>query len=353
MGLNDLKLSSKIKEIKLSNYKKEKSLINLFIICIILLTTLSLILFSKIDQIKKIEKENHSLKNAIYFDLNSIDSLNEKLQELKSSILNIKNDIDENKIKHLSYKKEYQKNSKTIYSQNDNINSLILENEKKKLELKQLISNNKTIDEINISYPQYLVETYQKQLNVLTQKYKTIIKNKAKFELGESTILSNSYYFYNLIKWIFLNDNLIYNLSISSFIERITKESFQNICLYYSNILIVILTEDDEIIGAFTFIDNFKKDYKKDEKAFLFNLSKGKRYLINGSKRPFFIDSNHIITFGTGDLTISNDGININFPQNYGDNSTKKNEITNGKSFVKIKIIEIFYLNAIYNDIYD
>ena len=132
MGLNDLKLSSKIRKIEVSSYQKEKSSIIIFIIIITLLTTLSLLLFSKTEQIKKIENENHSLKNAIYSDLNSIDSLNKKLQELKSAILNIKNDINENKIKHLYYEKEYQKNSKTINSQNNNINSLILENKKKK-----------------------------------------------------------------------------------------------------------------------------------------------------------------------------------------------------------------------------
>ena len=355
MGLNDLKLSSKIRKIEVSSYQKEKSSIIIFIIIITLLTTLSLLLFSKTDQIKKIENENHSLKNAIYSDLNSIDSLNKKLQELKSAILNIKNDINENKIKHLYYEKEYQKNSKTINSQNNNINSLILENKKKKIELKELISSNKTLDEINISYPQYLVETYQKQLNDLNQKYKTISKNKVKFELGESLILSNSYYYYNLTKWIFPDGYLIYNLVYSSVNKTISKEIFQSIFLDYnlSNILIVILTEDDEIIGGFTYIENSKDGYRNDKNTFLFNLSKGKRYLINDSRRAFFFDSNNMITFGTGYLTISNYGLYINFPSNYGDNSAQKNEITNGKSFVKIKIIEIFYLNALYDDIND
>ena len=355
MGLNDLKLSSNIKEIELSIYQKEKSSINIFIISITLLTTLSLILFSKTDQIKKIEKENHSLKNAIYFDLNSIDSLNKKLQELKSSIINIKNDIDESKIKHSYYEKEYLKNAKTIDSQNNKINLLIVKNKKKKLELKELISNIKTISEINISYPQYLFENYQKQLNDLTQKYQNITKNKIKLELGESLILSNSYYYYNLTKWIFPDGYLIYNLVYSSVNKTISKEIFQSIFLDYnlSNILIVILTEDDEIIGGFTYIENSKDGYRNDKNAFLFNLSKGKRYLINDTRRAFFFDSNNMITFGTGYLTISNYGLYINFPSNYGDNSTQKNEITNGKSFVKIKIIEIFYLNALYDDIND
>ncbi len=62
--------------------------------------------------------------------------------------------------------------------------------------------------------------------------------------------------------------------------------------------------------------------YKKNDKSFWFNLSKGKRYLTNDSRRYFFIDSNYMITFGIGDLIISNHGVNINFPWNYVDNST-------------------------------
>ena len=93
----------------------------------------------------------------------------------------------------------------------------------------------------------------------------------------------------------------------------LSKEIFQSIFLDYnlSNILIVILTEDDEIIGGFTYIENSKDGYRNDKNTFLFNLSKGKRYLINDSRRAFFFDSNNMITFGTGYLTISNYGLYI------------------------------------------
>ena len=67
MGLNDLKLSSNIKEIELSIYQKEKSSINIFIISITLLTTLSLILFSKTDQIKKNRKRESFIKKCDIF----------------------------------------------------------------------------------------------------------------------------------------------------------------------------------------------------------------------------------------------------------------------------------------------
>ena len=360
MEKDDIKLSTSLKKkiIKNQYYNiKEKNPITFFIIELILLSILFLVFFQKTDQIRKIEKENHYLNNSIYKDLNKIDILNKQLNNLQSSIDAIKNNINENEIKHSISERKYIENSKKIDNQNDNINSLISKNYKKKIQLNKLIKKYNDIIKSNNSSPEIknIIEEYEKKLNELIEKYQNITKNKMNFQLGKSLILLTYSQYLTLTNWIFPGGDLMYNLIYSSTYQDLSIEKLKNICFNndLSNILMVILTEDNEIIGGFTFIESSKGGYRNDKNAFLFNLNNTKRYLIKDSRRAIYSESINIITFGTGDLTISDSGVNVNFPQNFGDENTKENEITNGKSFVKIKIIEIFYLFVNYNDVYD
>lgn len=128
----------------------------------------------------------------------------------------------------------------------------------------------------------------------------------------------------------------------------------------YHHILAVVETENGNRFGGYT-SDNFSPEslgltstsiglLKQDKSAFLFNLDTKKIYNIKKQDVSRALDCDEYFTFcfGEGDLLLrdqfmSNGGSSY-FPDCYGDDDTKKNELTNGEETFVVKSFEIYHV---------
>jgi preprotein translocase subunit SecG len=128
----------------------------------------------------------------------------------------------------------------------------------------------------------------------------------------------------------------------------------------YHHILAIIETENGNRFGGYT-SDNFSPQtlglsstnielLKQDHSAFLFNLDQKKIYNIKKKDITRALDCDEYFTFcfGEGDLLLRNqfmtNGGSSNFPDCYGDENTKKFELTNGEENFTVKSFEIYHV---------
>ena len=128
----------------------------------------------------------------------------------------------------------------------------------------------------------------------------------------------------------------------------------------YHHILALVETENGNRFGGYT-SDNFSPEtlgltstsiglLKQDRSAFLFNLDTKKYYNIKKKDISRALDCDDYFTFcfGEGDLLLrdqflTNGGMS-SFPDCYGDENTKKNELTNGEENFTVKSFEIYHV---------
>lgn len=128
----------------------------------------------------------------------------------------------------------------------------------------------------------------------------------------------------------------------------------------YHHVLALIETENGNRFGGYT-SDNFSPDtlgltstsiglLKQDRSAFLFNLDTKKYYNIKKKDISRALDCDDYFTFcfGEGDLLLrdqflTNGGMST-FPDCYGDENTKKSELTNGEETFTVKSFEIYHV---------
>ena len=128
----------------------------------------------------------------------------------------------------------------------------------------------------------------------------------------------------------------------------------------YHHVLALIETENGNRFGGYT-SDNFSPDtlgltstsiglLKQDRSAFLFNLDTKKYYNIKKKDISRALDCDDYFTFcfGEGDLLLrdqflTNGGMS-SFPDCYGDENTKKGELTNGEETFTVKSFEIYHV---------
>ena len=126
----------------------------------------------------------------------------------------------------------------------------------------------------------------------------------------------------------------------------------------YHHILVLIETMNGNRFGGYT-SDNFTPQtfgltstsielFKRDKAAFLFNLDSKKVFNIKPQEAVKALDCDDYFTlcFGEGDLLLrdkflSSGGIST-FPEYYGDENTKENELTNGEKEFEIKAFEVY-----------
>lgn len=126
----------------------------------------------------------------------------------------------------------------------------------------------------------------------------------------------------------------------------------------YHHILVLIETDKGNRFGGYT-SDNFTPQtfgltstsielFKRDNAAFLFNLDAKKIYNIKPKEisKALDCDDYFALCFGEGDLLLrdkflTSGGIS-NFPEYYGDENTKENELTNGEKEFWIKSFEVY-----------
>ena len=126
----------------------------------------------------------------------------------------------------------------------------------------------------------------------------------------------------------------------------------------FHHTLVLIETENGNRFGGYT-SDNFTPGTfgltstsievtKKDTSAFLFNLDLKKIYNVKKEYAASAIDSDDFFTlcFGEGDLLLRDQFLTkgglSTFPNYYGDENTKENELTNGEKEFEVKYFEIY-----------
>ena len=128
----------------------------------------------------------------------------------------------------------------------------------------------------------------------------------------------------------------------------------------YHHILALVETENGNRFGGYT-SDNFSPEtlgltstsiglLKQDRSAFLFNLDTKKYYNIKKKDVSRALDCDDYFTFcfGEGDLLLrdqfmTNGGMS-SFPDCYGDENSKKHELTNGEETFTVKSFEIYHV---------
>ena len=129
----------------------------------------------------------------------------------------------------------------------------------------------------------------------------------------------------------------------------------------YHHVLAIIETENGNRFGGYT-SDNFSPQslgltstsiglLKQDRSAFLFNLDKKKYYDVKKKDAVRALDCDDFFTlcFGEeGDLLLRDqfmtNGGTSNFPDCYGDENTKRLELTNGEESFIVKSFEIYHV---------
>lgn len=264
---------------------------------------------------EKLEKEIKIFKTEQLNSLQLLKSKNENLIEINKNI---------SKLFHINYE-EYENREKLfeykIEEDNETLNELINE-----LKNKTLMRN-------------YL----EKKLDLLEEKiYKEIPNIKMK-----SSILEYENEKINLLtRWISsLNIGEIkkYKLIFSAKDYNFDSFYFHEICRQdITNTLIIIKTENNEIIGGFTFASweaNTLLNY--DDKAFVFNLNQKQKFRISNPSCAINSRINEGPIFGVYDLIINGNKMKVQEKmESYGDNNLGlKQEVINIVNYEVFNVI--------------
>ena len=124
--------------------------------------------------------------------------------------------------------------------------------------------------------------------------------------------------------------------------DKFDPETFHKRC-DKNSVLVLLKTDRNERIGAFTKASFDGFEIKRDPSSALFNIDKGDYYpLANPEYTSIVCDPNELPQFGA-DLKIKSNGQGINsFPCNYGDKNENVLEDLTKKEVFKIENLEIY-----------
>ena len=289
---------------------------------IILKTKLNNIINKK-NNISKLKFDNEKLENEINLikeeQINNLLMYKRENENLKEINKNMDDEI------HKNYE-EYELREKLIEYKIDEDNETLSE---LKYEL-----NNKTL----------IMKNLEKELDELEEKIYIDIPN---VKMKSSILESDSEKINLITKWLSslgLGKIVKYKLIFSAQDYNFDSFAFHDICSKdITNTLIIIKTEDNDIIGGFTFASWEPKSLVNyDDKAFVFNLNKKLRFRI--SNPSFAINSkiNEGPIFGLYDLIINGNKMKVQEKmESYGDNDL-------GIEHDVVKIINYEVFNVIF-----
>ena len=297
----------------------------------------------------------------IIFTSNKIDEKKIILSNKLNRVVNKKNNIskliiDNEKLKkEIDILKDEQMNSLQICKNeneklmmiNKNISDEIHKNyeefelRKKLLEYK-IDEDNETLIELKkeLNNKSLIMENMEKELDKLEEKIYTEIPD---IKIKSSIIEFDEEKINLITKWLTsLNIGQIkkYKLIFSAQENNFDSFSFHEICSKdVTNTLILIKTEDNDIIGGFTFASwepNSLISY--DDKAFVFNLNKKQKFRITNPSSAINSRINEGPIFGMYDLIINGNKMKVQEKmESYGNNNLGiKNDV------VKILNYEVF-----------
>ena len=233
-------------------------------------------------------------------------------------------------IKH--QKEEYNIRQKTITNLKTEIANLKNTLTQKQNEYNKLKEHNS--DNNNNS------ESNEPKTNVFDIKYLTSDKHPSK-------IIENASQYNLLNKWIYPSDQLNYGLLYRASRDGLIAENFHFLCDNKNvfNSLVIIQTPTNEIFGGYTYGNWRMNDYRTDKGAFLFNLTRGKKYKVIEPNKAVYSGEHLLVGFGNGDLIV-NEKLGMSYyPVSY--EGGVELELTNGEGQFQIKEMEVFNLGLV------
>lgn len=223
--------------------------------------------------------------------------------------------LDKKDIQIAKASKKLKEARKTKDKKNDLIDSLQKEERRKINEIKHLNSK------INILRTRSEITSLSFDSKILSKEHIKVLK-----------------------EWI--SQSLSLKLLYRSSRDGFTSESFHSKCddSKIKNTLVVIKTDGNQIIGGFLHNNWKERGYIADEKAFIFNLSKPKKYKVILGKEAAYSEMGYLAVFGVGDIVIHQDRSFSLFPISYDNepNRASSLELTNYKKEFQVEELEVF-----------
>ena len=307
----------------------------LSIISIIFLAILFTVYNRKLEGILIETKEFIEQKSQIDNIINSTKNQNieeeKNLYEFQGAVEIIRNDL-----------KEINKKEESIKATNTEIIS-----ERDKLERKStsLSEQLKTEMELKEVYQQKL-NSLNTLLNSLKIEYDKLMEQKGnnnqqeeEYSNIENSKILDSYEVFTIEKRI---KGKIKDKCFDGVKDNYNPTKFHEKC-DNSALLILIKTDKNERIGAFSKVSFDGTQIKKDPYSFLFNIDERIFYTLDDPQSPvIFCDPNLLPLFGI-DLQIKTNGQGVNyFPFNYGDKEINTHEDLTKDSIFTIEDLEIY-----------
>ena len=312
----------------------------IFIILSTLLIITLVIIYSSIN--KKISGINIELKelderrNQIEYGLKLIRNQN---AEEDINLIKFKNQKDIMQIEIKEKEKneeEIQKSNTVIIEERDNLESrstllsvqLKTEMELKEVYLQKITSLTSLLESLKVEFEKLLEQkkgkTEDDDLNVKNSKIINSIETLSIEKQIKGTIANKCF------------DGLK---------EKFNPLIFHNKC-DQSAILVLVTTDNQERIGAFTKASSEGLEIKRDISSVIFNIDKGKYYsLANSEYYTIVCDPDELPQFGI-DFQIKANGQGINFfPFNYGNKNINLSEELTQNHVFSIKNLEIYKVN--------
>ena len=279
-------------------------------------------------------KELDERRNKIEYSLKLLRNQN---SEEDINLIKFKNqkDIMQNEIK------EKEKNEEEI----QNSNTKIIE-ERDKLESRSTLLSTQLKTEMELK------EVYLQKITSLTSlleslkiEYEKLLEQKKEDDDSlnvKNTKIINSIETLSIEKQI---KGTIANKCFDGLEENFNPLIFHNKC-DQSAILVLVETDNQERIGAFTKASSEGLEIKRDISSVIFNIDKGKYYsLANSEYYTIVCDPNELPQFGI-DFQIKANGEGINsFPFKYGNKNINLSEELTQNHVFSIKNLEIYKVN--------
>ena len=314
-------------------FKKKYILFLLFsIILIIILICLYASEKSKISEIAIIMKQLENEKSQIENSLNMISTQNQEEEINYNKLINEINIMNEDV-------KQIEERKKTIEDQNSEIISQRKELENESTELSQKL---KTEMELKEDVYDKKIASLNALLESLKKEYEKLLEQKGgqkKESSIESSKIISSIEAMQIEKMFKVE---IKEKCFDGVEDKFAPETFHKRC-DKNPVLVLIKTDRDERIGAYTKASFDGFEIKRDPSTALFNIDKGDYYpLANPEYITIVCDPNELPQFGA-DLRIKSNGKGINsFPCNYGDKNENDSEDLTKKEVFNIENLEIY-----------
>lgn len=309
---------------------------------IILVVILILFLFFSYRCIcltSQLSEKKEDLLN-IKFKLKEIEANNNNLNQDKSILNKKRNNI----------KEDIRTAQNFITSETKNIEELMLANETKFKILNDLQTKLSLQNQLNMNFTQIVVENEEfyklkREVYDLRNKRDEIRKELNQSHLNiDSRIITNQEEIDQLKQWLNYSGRILFNLMYRLSTYGRSYENFHTICDKYYHTMSLIKLESGTIVGGFLSVNMSGEGFKKDPYAFLYNLSKRKKYPVQFDSAAYFIDQFNFLEYGDGDLKVLYDKVTSTFPMSYGSKDSQEHELTDGKKVQKLIDFEIFHL---------